>query len=136
VQSAAGVCVCVCLCVCVCEEAAPTTKRKDPSGNYRQLADALFIYFRIIYLFYSLRQLKPALAYAMLLVIVGGVGLACVKEGKGRCPLPPHLTPLVCPPPCTLLLASTSWARRIKKTKKSAITRHVLPKCRRDCVVV
>jgi solute carrier family 35 protein E1 len=28
-------------------------------------------------------ELKPALAYAMLLVIVGGVGLACVKEGKG-----------------------------------------------------
>jgi len=28
-------------------------------------------------------EVKPALAYAMLMVIVGGVGLACVKEGKG-----------------------------------------------------
>jgi solute carrier family 35 protein E1 len=28
-------------------------------------------------------ETKPALAYMMLLVIVGGVGLACVKEGKG-----------------------------------------------------
>ena len=28
-------------------------------------------------------DIKPPLAYAMLLVIVGGVGLACVKEGKG-----------------------------------------------------
>ncbi|KAJ1473402.1 triose or hexose phosphate/phosphate translocator [Baffinella frigidus] len=28
-------------------------------------------------------ETKPALAYLMLLVIVGGVGLACVKEGKG-----------------------------------------------------
>jgi solute carrier family 35 protein E1 len=28
-------------------------------------------------------EIKPALAYLMLLVIVGGVGLACVKEGKG-----------------------------------------------------
>jgi len=28
-------------------------------------------------------DVKPPLAYAMLLVIVGGVGLACVKEGKG-----------------------------------------------------
>lgn len=28
-------------------------------------------------------DLKPALAYAMLIPIVGGVGLACVKEGKG-----------------------------------------------------
>lgn len=29
-------------------------------------------------------DIKPALAYVMLLVIVGGVGLACVKEGKGK----------------------------------------------------
>lgn len=28
-------------------------------------------------------DIKPMLAYAMLLPIVGGVGLACVKEGKG-----------------------------------------------------
>ena len=28
-------------------------------------------------------DLKPTLAYAMLIPIVGGVGLACVKEGKG-----------------------------------------------------
>jgi len=28
-------------------------------------------------------DVKPALAYAMLIPIVGGVGLACVKEGKG-----------------------------------------------------
>lgn len=28
-------------------------------------------------------DLKPLLAYAMLIPIVGGVGLACVKEGKG-----------------------------------------------------
>lgn len=28
-------------------------------------------------------DIKPALAYVMLLVIVGGVSLACVKEGKG-----------------------------------------------------
>jgi solute carrier family 35 protein E1 len=28
-------------------------------------------------------DIKPALAYAMLIPIVGGVGLACVKEGKG-----------------------------------------------------
>jgi solute carrier family 35 protein E1 len=28
-------------------------------------------------------DLKPALAYAMLIPIVGGVGLACIKEGKG-----------------------------------------------------
>ena len=28
-------------------------------------------------------DIKPPLAYLMLLVIVGGVGLACVKEGKG-----------------------------------------------------
>jgi solute carrier family 35, member E1 len=28
-------------------------------------------------------DIKPALAYVMLCVIVGGVGLACVKEGKG-----------------------------------------------------
>ena len=28
-------------------------------------------------------EVKPMLAYAMLVVIVGGVGLACVKEGKG-----------------------------------------------------
>ena len=27
-------------------------------------------------------ETKPFLAYLMLLVIVGGVGLACVKEGK------------------------------------------------------
>ena len=29
------------------------------------------------------RDVKPPLAYLMLLIIVGGVGLACVKEGKG-----------------------------------------------------
>lgn len=29
------------------------------------------------------RDFKPLLAYAMLIPIVGGVGLACVKEGKG-----------------------------------------------------
>ena len=28
-------------------------------------------------------DIKPALAYAMLIPIVGGVGLACIKEGKG-----------------------------------------------------
>jgi len=28
-------------------------------------------------------DIKPPLAYVMLMVIVGGVGLACVKEGKG-----------------------------------------------------
>lgn len=28
-------------------------------------------------------DIKPTLAYAMLLPIVGGVGLACIKEGKG-----------------------------------------------------
>ena len=28
-------------------------------------------------------DVKPPLAYAMLVVIIGGVGLACVKEGKG-----------------------------------------------------
>lgn len=28
-------------------------------------------------------DVKPILAYCMLLVIVGGVGLACIKEGKG-----------------------------------------------------
>jgi len=28
-------------------------------------------------------DIKPVLAYAMLIPIVGGVGLACVKEGKG-----------------------------------------------------
>lgn len=28
-------------------------------------------------------DVKPPLAYVMLLVIVGGVGLACIKEGKG-----------------------------------------------------
>lgn len=28
-------------------------------------------------------DVKPMLAYAMLIPIVGGVGLACVKEGKG-----------------------------------------------------
>lgn len=28
-------------------------------------------------------DVKPALAYAMLIPIVGGVGIACVKEGKG-----------------------------------------------------
>jgi solute carrier family 35 protein E1 len=28
-------------------------------------------------------DIKPALAYLMLCVIVGGVGLACIKEGKG-----------------------------------------------------
>lgn len=28
-------------------------------------------------------ELKPLLAYAMLIPIVGGVGLACIKEGKG-----------------------------------------------------
>mmetsp|Transcript_27867 Transcript_27867/g.43248 ORF Transcript_27867/g.43248 Transcript_27867/m.43248 type:complete len:323 (-) Transcript_27867:142-1110(-) len=28
-------------------------------------------------------DIKPPLAYMMLLVIIGGVGLACVKEGKG-----------------------------------------------------
>src|SRR6056300_1669718 len=28
-------------------------------------------------------DVKPVLAYAMLIPIVGGVGLACVKEGKG-----------------------------------------------------
>lgn len=29
------------------------------------------------------KDIKPLLAYAMLIPIVGGVGLACVKEGKG-----------------------------------------------------
>ena len=28
-------------------------------------------------------QIKSAAAYSMLMLIVGGVGLACVKEGKG-----------------------------------------------------
>ena len=28
-------------------------------------------------------EIKSALAYTMLMMIVGGVGLACVKEGKG-----------------------------------------------------
>merc|ERR1712238_250518 len=28
-------------------------------------------------------DVKPALAYAMLIPIVGGVGIACIKEGKG-----------------------------------------------------
>ena len=28
-------------------------------------------------------DIKPLLAYLMLMVIVGGVSLACVKEGKG-----------------------------------------------------
>lgn len=28
-------------------------------------------------------QVKSFLAYSMLMMIVGGVGLACVKEGKG-----------------------------------------------------
>ena len=34
----------------------------------------------------------------MLLVIVGGVGLACVKEGKGRCPPRSPLSALSAPP--------------------------------------
>jgi len=29
------------------------------------------------------RDIKPILAYAMLIPIVGGVGIACIKEGKG-----------------------------------------------------
>jgi hypothetical protein len=40
-------------------------------------------------------ETKPFLAYLMLLVIVGGVGLACVKEGKVFASLtslqPPHV---------------------------------------------
>ena len=30
-----------------------------------------------------LAQIKSFLSYSMLMMIVGGVGLACVKEGKG-----------------------------------------------------
>jgi len=38
---------------------------------------------RSLTLIHTPTQVKSALAYAMLMVIVGGVGLACVKEGKG-----------------------------------------------------
>jgi|Transcript_1529 solute carrier family 35 protein E1 len=41
------------------------------------------VFAAIIALAIPPQEIKPALAYMMLLVIVGGVGLACVKEGKG-----------------------------------------------------
>ena len=41
------------------------------------------VYVAVLCLIVPPIEIKPALAYAMLLVIVGGVGFACVKEGKG-----------------------------------------------------
>ena len=41
------------------------------------------VYVAVLCLIVPPIEVKPALAYLMLLVIVGGVGLACVKEGKG-----------------------------------------------------
>jgi len=41
------------------------------------------VYVALLCLIVPPIEVKPALAYLMLLVIVGGVGLACVKEGKG-----------------------------------------------------
>ena len=133
------------MCVCDEEAAASNHKTQIPLGKLWQLkpalADALFIYFIVIFFRW---QLKPALAYAMLLVIVGGVGLACVKEGKGRCPPRSPFVRFVCPPPLHsslrfyLFLSDVSvnvgvvfkksWCR-IKK--KPPITRHVLKKRKR-----
>jgi len=41
------------------------------------------VYVALLCLLVPPVEVKSALAYAMLMVIVGGVGLACVKEGKG-----------------------------------------------------
>jgi len=41
------------------------------------------VYVALLCLFIKPIEIKSALAYTMLMVIVGGVGLACVKEGKG-----------------------------------------------------
>ena len=41
------------------------------------------VYVAILCLFIKPIEIKSALSYTMLATIVGGVGLACVKEGKG-----------------------------------------------------
>jgi len=41
------------------------------------------VYVALLCLFIKPIEIKSPLAYAMLMMIVGGVGLACVKEGKG-----------------------------------------------------
>ncbi len=46
------------------------------------LLDLKQVFAAIVALVVRPIETKPFLAYLMLLVIVGGVGLACVKEGK------------------------------------------------------
>jgi hypothetical protein len=46
------------------------------------LTNSVQVFAAIVALAVPPIETKPFLAYLMLLVIVGGVGLACVKEGK------------------------------------------------------
>merc|ERR1712085_241760 len=53
-------------------------------GSFAQIVKACEPAFAaVVGLLVPPMDVKPLLAYAMLIPIVGGVGLACVKEGKG-----------------------------------------------------
>jgi len=76
-------CIPIGLCMCIAHGGSVLASGVG-SVSFAQIVKACEPAFAaVIGLLIPPADVKPLLAYAMLLPIVGGVGLACVKEGKG-----------------------------------------------------
>jgi len=76
-------CVPIGLCACVAHGASVLAMGVGAVSFAQIVKSCEPVFAAIIGFLVPPRDVKPPLAYAMLLVIVGGVTLACVKEGKG-----------------------------------------------------
>lgn len=76
-------CIPIGLCMCVAH-AGSVLAMGMGAVSFAQIVKACEpVFAAVIGLLVPPVDIKPALAYAMLIPIVGGVGIACVKEGKG-----------------------------------------------------
>jgi len=76
-------CIPIGLCACIAH-AGSVLAMGVGAVSFAQIVKACEpVFAAVVGLLLPPMDVKPVLAYAMLLPIVGGVGLACVKEGKG-----------------------------------------------------
>jgi len=83
--SAADITACIPIGLCMCIAHGGSVLAMGVGAvSFAQIVKACEpVFAAVVGLLVPPADLKPMLAYAMLIPIVGGVGLACVKEGKG-----------------------------------------------------
>lgn len=76
-------CIPIGLCMCIAH-AGSVLAMGVGAVSFAQIVKACEpVFAAVVGLLVAPIDVKPALAYAMLIPIVGGVGIACIKEGKG-----------------------------------------------------